>query len=184
MELARKTGIRDLSEVPGGERECISGQMKFEVAETCQLALFLKSNFSEFGFYPKVCGNLPKDIKHENNIVNMQFWRDHCGCKVENHLGCDGDYGFRERKTGGHFRRSSDRTCCPRLAWNTLYSEVQAANSLPSHIKPVKCDFPGKFLMNLSYDKKGCNLRMPWKHRFLKLQFSPLCFELQLLSTG
>lgn len=97
MELASNTRMRNLPEVPGGQIECIAEQMKFEVAETHQLAVFLKSNFSEFGSYPKVCGNLLKDIKHENNIVNMQFGIDHCGCKMENNLGCDGNYGCRRR---------------------------------------------------------------------------------------
>lgn len=47
-------------------------------------------------------------------------------------------------------------------------SEVQAANSSTSDLKPVKWDFIGKPLMNLSHSKRGSNLRVPWKLRFLK----------------
>ena len=79
VDLTRKLEKKNLHKVLGGEREYISGQTKFELGETCQLTVFLIRNFNEFESYPEVCGNLLKNIKHENNTVNIGLWIDHCG---------------------------------------------------------------------------------------------------------
>ena len=73
---------------------------------------------------------------------------------MENNLGCDGTSGGEERQEDISVVQVTEHAV---LRWPdaTLCSEIQAANSSTSDIKPVKWDFSGKALMNLSHYKRG-----------------------------